>query len=63
MRHYHGTPIGRNGKEDTPTKFLKGRNVLIPFPRQDDLEVAMEVANSVIFDNGAFSIWKKGGNT
>ena len=33
MRHYHGTPIGRNGKEDTPTKFLKGRNVLIPFPR------------------------------
>lgn len=61
MRHYHGTPIGRNGKEDVATKFLTGRNVLIPYPRQDDLHVAMEVARSVIFDNGAFTIWKQGG--
>ena len=61
MRHYHGTPIGKNGKEDVATKFMTGRNILIPFPSQDDLEIAMEVAQSVIFDNGAFTIWKQGG--
>jgi hypothetical protein len=61
MRHYHGTPIGKKGSEDVSAKFLTGRHVLIPYPRQDDLDVAMEVARSVIFDNGAFTVWKQGG--
>ena len=42
-------------------RFLSGRHALIPFPRQDDLEVAQEVCQSYCVDNGAFSIWKKGG--
>lgn len=61
MKHYHGTPLGKRGKEDVLTKFLTGRHALIPYPRKDDLCVAMEVCRSVIFDNGAFTVWKQGG--
>ena len=61
MRHYHGTPMGQRGKEDVLTKFLTGRNALIPFPNKNDLSVAMEVCHSVIFDSGAFTVWKQGG--
>lgn len=38
-----------------------GRHALVPFPRQDDMGVVAEACQSFIFDNGAFSIWKKGG--
>lgn len=59
MIHYHGTPIGC--KSIDVVRFLSGRHALIPFPRQDDLEVAREVCQSYCVDNGAFSIWKRGG--
>lgn len=58
MTKYHGTPC-------SPMKVFyeafTGRNVLIPFPRPDDMKRAIEVADKIILDNGAFSIWRKGG--
>ena len=59
MIHYHGTPI--SGTRHDVVKFLAGRHALVPFPRQDDLGAVAEVCQSFIFDNGAFSVWKRGG--
>lgn len=55
---YHGTPFG--GDRAGVTRFLHGRNALIPFPRPEDCETAFEVCQTVVFDNGAFSAWKSG---
>jgi hypothetical protein len=38
-----------------------GRHVMIPFPNPDDLPAAMEFSASFCLDNGAFSVWKRGG--
>lgn len=59
MIHYHGTPA--SGPKLDAAKFLKGRNALIPFPAPVDLAVALAVCQTVVLDNGAFSIWKRGG--
>lgn len=59
MIHYHGTPI--SGSRQDAARFLMGRHALVPFPRQDDIGVVAEVCQSFVFDNGAFSVWKKGG--
>ena len=59
MIHYHGTPAG--GKREDAAKFLAGRHALVPFPRKDDLGIVADVCKSFVFDNGAFTVWKKGG--
>jgi len=59
MIHYHGTPIG--GSRQDVARFLVGRHALVPFPRRDDMGAVAEFCQSFVFDNGAFSIWKKGG--
>lgn len=59
MIHYHGTPIG--GSRQDAARFLKGRHALIPFPRQDDMGAVSEFCQSFVFDNGAFTVWKQGG--
>lgn len=59
MIHYHGTPIG--GTRQDAARFLHGRHALVPFPRQDDMGAVAELCQSFVFDNGAFSIWRKGG--
>jgi hypothetical protein len=58
MIHYHGTPCG--GTLADKVRFLKGRHALVPFPRQDDLGIIADACQSFIFDNGAFSAWKRG---
>ena len=58
MIHYHGTPVGGNRVD--AARFLKGRHALVPFPRQDDMGIVAEVCQSFVFDNGAFSTWKRG---
>jgi hypothetical protein len=58
--HYHGTPIG--GKESEAARFLMGRHALVPFSYPVDLAVALSVCQSVCLDNGAFTLWKKGGD-
>lgn len=42
-------------------RFLTGRLALVPFPRQDDMGIVAEVCKSFVLDNGAYSIWTKGG--
>lgn len=59
MIHYHGTPVG--GSRQDVARFLVGRHALVPFPRRDDIGIVSEVCQSFVFDNGAFSVWKKGG--
>lgn len=59
MIHYHGTPIG--GNLNDKAHFLIGRHALVPFPRRDDMAVVADACQSFVFDNGAFTIWRKGG--
>jgi hypothetical protein len=59
MRQILGTPIG--GTRQDVARFLMGRDALVPFPRQDDMGIVAEVCRSFVLDNGAFSIWRKGG--
>lgn len=59
MIHYHGTPIG--GTRQDADRFLQGRHALVPFPRQDDMGAVADLCQSFVFDNGAFTVWKKGG--
>lgn len=59
MNHYYGTPMG--GPRQDVARFLTGRKALVPFPRQDDMGVIADVCTSFVFDNGAFSVWKRGG--
>jgi hypothetical protein len=57
MMKYHGTPI-------TPKHQLarmSGRNFCVPFLRPDNLDVCLRIAQSVMFDNSAFSFKTKGG--
>jgi len=58
MIAYHGTPSG--GKRLDAAQWLMGRHALVPFPRQDDMGIVAEVCKSFVFDNGAFSAWKRG---
>lgn len=59
MIHYHGTPIG--GTRQDTARFLVGRHALVPYPRQDDMPIVADVCQSFIFDNGAFTVWRQGG--
>lgn len=59
MIKYHGTPVG--GSRQDVARFLSGRHALVPFPRQDDMGVVAEVCQSFVLDNGAYTIWKQGG--
>lgn len=57
MIHYHFTPI-------TPRKellTLAGCHLGVSFARPDDVRVCHEIAQSVMLDNGAFTIWRQGG--
>jgi len=58
MIHYHGTPI--SGKRTATAEFLCGRHTLIPFARQDDLDLAIEYSSSFIVDNSAYSAHTRG---
>jgi len=48
------------GKRDEVARWMRGRDVLIPFLRQEDLPVASECARSFAFDNSAYTAWKQG---
>jgi len=43
-------------------RFLAGRHALIPFARPDDAGAVLDVCQSFVLDNSAFSLWKKGGD-
>jgi hypothetical protein len=53
--HYHGTPI-------TPRERLlelAGRHFCVPFSDRRDARVCHEIGQSVMLDNGAYSVWTK----
>jgi hypothetical protein len=58
MIPYHGTPIG--GRRVDAANFLQGRHALVSFYRPDDLPVVLEVCQSFVLDNGAYSHWRAG---
>lgn len=56
MIHYHGTPI-------TPRAVLltmAGRNFCVSYASPNDLRTCMQIGQSVMLDNGAFSAWTRG---
>lgn len=57
MIHYHGTPL-------TPAhdmvKAFAGKHAMVSFEHPGQLEVAAEICQSIVLDNGAFSAWKQG---
>jgi hypothetical protein len=55
--HYHGTPI-------TPRielLALAGAHFCVSFRRPDDLPTASSIGQSLLLDNGAYTIWRRGG--
>ena len=56
MIHYHGTPI-------TPVAALyqlRGRHFCVSFANPQDVARCHDIGQSVMLDNGAFSLWKSG---
>lgn len=56
MIHYHGTPITPNDQ----LMRMVGRHFCVPFPRPDNLKVCLQIGQSLMFDNGAFSAFTRG---
>ena len=56
MIHYHGTPF-------TPTydmvKSFTAKHCMVSFERPDQIQIAAEICQSIVLDNGAFSAWKQ----
>lgn len=56
MIHYHGTPM-------TPVadmiKSFAAKHAMISFAEPRQIEVAAEICQSVVLDNGAFSAWRQ----
>jgi len=59
MIKYHGSPCG--GTREDARAFFKGRHGLVSFAHPDQLDIVQDYCKSYILDNGAFSIWRKGG--
>jgi len=54
--HYHGTPI-------TPQSAfyqLAGAHFCVSFARPDNVKLAHDLGQTVLLDNGAFSVWRRG---
>lgn len=60
MIKYHGTPIG--GKHTDAVEVLRGRHGLVSFAHPEQLSIVMDMCQSFVLDNGAFSKWKKTGD-
>lgn len=57
--HYHGSPIG--GTQDEAARFFARRHAFISFAHRHQETIVKEVCQSFALDNGAFSVWKRGG--
>lgn len=56
MIHYHGTPITPRVK----LLDMRGRHFCVSFAHPCDLETCLEIGQSLMMDNGAFSAYTKG---
>lgn len=59
MIKYHGTPIG--GTTTDAVEVLRGRHALVSHARTAQLHIVVQVCQSFVLDNGAFTQWKKTG--
>ena len=59
MKKYHGTPV--SGTRRDALLFLNSRHALVSFAKPQNLQEVLNVCDGFCLDNGAFSIWKKGG--
>lgn len=57
MIHYHGSPIT---PASCAVKVLKGKHAMISYHNPEQVEIAAEVCQSIVLDNGAFSAWSSG---
>ena len=57
MLHFHGTPISPRAQ----LLRMAGRHFCVSFARSQDLRACLQIGQSVMFDNGAFSHFRKGG--
>jgi len=55
--HYHGGPVT---PLDAAAKLWKGRHACVSFENPQQVALAFEVCQSVMLDNGAFSVWTRG---
>lgn len=54
--HYHGTPI-------TPTQVMErmsGAHFCVSYAAPQQVDLCHQIGQSVMLDNGAFSVWKRG---
>lgn len=58
MIHYHGLPF--SGAIADMVRAMRSRHAMVSFARDDQIEEAVEVCQSVVLDNGAFSAWTSG---
>lgn len=56
MIHYHGTPFTPNGDM---IKSFTAKHCMVSFERPDQMQIAAEICQSVVLDNGAFSAWRQ----
>lgn len=59
--HYHGSPIW-GGAGSVCKIAVAGAGAFISYVRPDQIKLALDHAESVAIDNGAFSAWKRGIN-
>lgn len=57
MIHYHGLPIT---PIDVAAKALQAKHAMVSYAWPDQIAVAVEVCQSIVLDNGAFSAWRGG---
>lgn len=56
MLKYHGTPITPKAQLER----MQGRNFCVPYPRPDNLAQCLRIGQSLMLDNGAFSVKTRG---
>ena len=59
MIHYHGSPLG--GHADDAVRFFAGRHAFVSVEYPQQVGVVASVCQSFALDNGAFSVWRRGG--
>jgi hypothetical protein len=56
MIHYHGTPLTPRAELLT----MAGKHFCVSYARRDDAEVCLQIGQSVMWDNGAFTSYRQG---
>jgi hypothetical protein len=57
MIRYHGLPMW---PKEAMIRAMYGRHGMVSYERPEQIEIAAEVCQSIVLDNGAFSAWKSG---